>query len=62
MTYEIPKPPPPVTDVLREAQAVLGEHLARIEAARAPVVADNIVEAIDLAKKIIQTRAGATPT
>ncbi|MDX8050415.1 hypothetical protein SK571_13570 [Lentzea sp. BCCO 10_0798] len=60
MTYEVPKPPPlMVTDVLRIAQDVLGEHIARIErSAGAPVVAPELVEAIEHAKMIIKTRNG----
>jgi hypothetical protein len=60
MTYENPKPPPlMVTDILRIAQEVLGEHITRIERSGAPVVAPELQHAIKLAKEIITTRNGA---
>lgn len=58
MTYEIPKPPPSVTEVLHTAQTVLGEHIKAIELAAAPVVAPDLVRAIELSKQIIETRRG----
>ncbi|MFD9706197.1 hypothetical protein [Lentzea sp. NPDC059081] len=53
-------PPLLVTDVLRIAQDVLGDHAARLERYGNPDESPELARAIELAREIIKTRDGVT--